>query len=175
MRRLLLAGADKVALNTAAVADPQLVERAAEKFGSQAIVVAIDARRRTEGDGLFDGWVVHTHGGRTETELDAVDWSIQMAETGAGEILLTSMDRDGTGEGYDLTLLEAVTGAVSIPVIASGGAGTLEHLQAGLVRGGADAVLAATIFHFGQYTVPQAKQFLAERGILVRPYAGEPA
>jgi cyclase len=167
VRRMLLAGADKVALNTAAVATPALVARAADKFGAQAIVVAVDARRRTNGEA---GWEVFTHGGRTATGLDAVDWCARVAELGAGEILLTSMDRDGTGSGYDVELLAAVTSRVTVPVIASGGVGTLEHLREGLCEGGADAVLAATIFHFGQFTVPAAKQYLAREGIPVRPW-----
>src|SRR5262249_45171136 len=147
---------------TAAVATPDLVARAADKFGAQAIVVAVDARRRTNG---VAGWEVFTHGGRTATGLDAVDWCARVAGLGAGEILLTSMDRDGTGSGYDVELLAAVTSRVTVPVIASGGVGTLEHLREGLVEGGADAVLAATIFHFGQFTVPAAKQYLAREGI----------
>jgi cyclase len=165
VRRLLLAGADKVALNTAAVADPELTRRASDRFGSQAIVVAVDARQRPDGA----GWEVFTHGGRTPTGLDAVAWCARVAELGAGEILLTSMDRDGTGKGYDLPLLRAVADAVPVPVIASGGVGTLEHLVEGLEAGGADAVLAASIFHFGQFTVPQAKHYLAACGIPVRP------
>jgi cyclase len=165
VRRLLLAGADKVALNTAAVAEPELISRASLKFGAQAIVVAVDARRNGA------SWQVYTHGGRTPTGKDAIEWCQLVAELGAGEILLTSMDRDGTGEGYDQALLQAVTQAVTIPVIASGGVGTLEHLYEGIAVGGADAVLAASIFHFGQFTVPQAKQFLAQRGVPVRPYA----
>jgi len=171
VRRLLLAGADKVALNTAAVADPELVRRASDKFGSQAIVVAVDARRREDPEfGKFDGWEVYTHGGRTPTGIDAIEWCERVAALGAGEILLTSMDRDGTGEGYDNALLKTVTTAVTVPVIASGGVGTLEHLYEGIAKGGADAVLAASIFHFGQFTVPQAKQFLAQRGVQVRPW-----
>src|SRR5262249_15079107 len=162
VRRLLLAGADKVALNTAAVADPELVRRASDKFGSQAIVVAVDARRRDDTElGRFDGWEVYTHGGRTPPGIDAIEWGGRGPALGAGEILLTSMDRDGTGEGYDNSLLKTVTTAVTVPVIASGGVGTLEHLYEGIAKGGADAVLAASIFHFGQFTVPQAKQFLA--------------
>jgi len=171
VRRLLLAGADKVALNTAAVADPELVRRASDKFGSQAIVIAVDARRREDPEfGRFDGWEVYTHGGRTPTGIDAIEWCERVAAFGAGEILLTSMDRDGTGEGYDNALLKTVTTAVTVPVIASGGVGTLEHLYEGIAKGGADAVLAASIFHFGQFTVPQAKQFLAQRGVQVRPW-----
>ena len=172
VRRLLLAGADKVALNTAAVADPELVRRASDKFGSQAIVVAVDARRREDPEfGRFDGWEVYTHGGRTPTGIDAIEWCERVAAFGAGEILLTSMDRDGTGEGYDNALLKTVTSSVTVPVIASGGVGTLEHLYEGIAKGGADAVLAASIFHFGQFTVPQAKQYLSERGVQVRPWS----
>ncbi|HJZ85272.1 MAG TPA: imidazole glycerol phosphate synthase subunit HisF [Polyangia bacterium] len=165
VRRLLRAGADKVSLNTAAVGDPELLRRASDKFGAQAIVVAVDARSRAGG-----GWEVYTHGGRTPTGLDAVAWCERAAALGAGEILLTSMDRDGTGTGYDLDLLRAVTQVLSIPVIASGGVGTLEHLRAGLTDGGADAVLAASIFHFGQFTVPEAKRYLAAHGLCVRPW-----
>jgi imidazole glycerol-phosphate synthase subunit HisF len=163
---LLRAGADKVSINTAAVNEPELVRRAAEAWGRQAIVVAIDARRRP-GDGA-PVWEVFTHGGRTPTGLDAVAWAEKMATMGAGEILLTSMDRDGTREGYDIELTRAVAERVSIPVIASGGVGELEHLRAGVVEGGADAVLAASIFHDGQYTIGEAKAFLAERGVRVR-------
>jgi cyclase len=170
VRRLLLAGADKVALNTAAVADPELIQRTSDKFGSQAIVLAVDARRRAGKDGDA-GWEVFTHGGRTPTGQDALAWCARGEALGAGEILLTSMDRDGTGEGYDLALLRAVTSAVSIPVIASGGAGTLAHLHEALAQGGADAVLAASIFHFGQFTLAQAKQYLAEHDVAVRPAA----
>jgi len=163
VRKLLNAGADKVSINTAAVEHPELVEQAARRFGSQAIVVAIDAR--TAGPGR---WEVYTHGGRKARGLDAVEWARSMAERGAGEILLTSMDRDGTKSGFDLELTKAVARAVPVPVIASGGAGTLEHLAAGIERGGADAVLAASVFHFGEITVAQAKQFLAARGIEMR-------
>ena len=163
VRKLLNAGADKVSINTAAVEHPELVEQAARRFGSQAIVVAIDAR--TAGPGR---WEVYTHGGRKARGLDAVEWARAMAERGAGEILLTSMDRDGTKSGFDLELTKAVARAVPVPVIASGGAGTLEHLAAGIERGGADAVLAASVFHFGEITVAQAKQFLAARGIEMR-------
>jgi cyclase len=173
VRRLLLAGADKVGLNTAAVADETLVARAADKFGAQAIVVAVDAKRVSAGSSSDrrhedDHWEVFTHGGRKPTGKDAVDWCARVAALGAGEILLTSMDRDGTGIGYDLPLLAAVTSRVTVPVIASGGVGTLEHLREGLVEGGADAVLAASIFHFGQFTVPDAKRYLASRGIPIR-------
>jgi cyclase len=163
VRKLLNAGADKVSINTAAVEHPELVEQAARRFGSQAIVVAIDAR--TAGPGR---WEVYTHGGRKARGLDAVEWARAMAERGAGEILLTSMDRDGTKSGFDIELTHAVAAAVPVPVIASGGVGTLEHLAAGIERGGADAVLAASVFHFGEITVAQAKQFLAARGIEMR-------
>ncbi len=167
VRRLLLAGADKVAINTAAVEDPALVERAADRFGAQAIVVAIDARARTEGS----GWEVFTHGGRRATGIDAVAWAVRMAEHGAGELLVTSMDRDGTLAGYDLALTRAISDSVGVPVIASGGVGTLEHLRQGLADGHADAVLAASIFHFGTFTVAQVKDYLQAHGIAVRPSA----
>ncbi len=163
MKVMLRAGADKVSINTSALQRPELVREGAERFGSQCIVVAIDARRRPEG-----GWTVYTHGGRNPTELEAVAWARTVADLGAGEILLTSMDADGTKEGYDLELVEAVSSAVSIPVIASGGAGTLEHMAEVLQSAGADAVLAASIFHFGEYTVGEVKAFLAERGVPVR-------
>ena len=165
IRRLLNAGADKVSINTAAVANPRLVADAAGKVGSQCIVVAVDARRR-DADG--SGWEVYTHGGRRPTGLDAVQWCERMEALGAGEILLTSMDRDGTRDGFDLALTRAVSDAVGIPVIASGGVGTLDHLADGVIDGRADAVLAASIFHFGDYTVQEAKARLAERGIEVR-------
>jgi cyclase len=165
VRKLLLAGADKVGINTAAVADPELVRRASDAFGAQAIVVAVDARRRP---GAADSWEVYTHGGRKPTGIDAVAWSVRMAELGAGEILLTSMDRDGTRDGFDLTLTRAVADRVPIPVIASGGVGSLEHLYEGIVEGGADAVLAASIFHFGEFTVGQAREYLRARGVTVR-------
>lgn len=160
--RLLEAGADKIAINTAAIADPALIEACAGRFGSQAIVVAVDAKRRAQA-----GWQVFSHGGRTATPLEGVAWCRRAAELGAGELLLTSMDRDGTGAGYDLELLTAVTAAVSIPVIASGGVGELAHLADGLLAG-ADAVLAASIFHFGQHTIGEVKQYLSARGIEVR-------
>ena len=171
MRNLLNSGADKVSVNTAAVKDPTLVERAALRFGSQCIVVAIDARRvqaTTGSSAAGPRWQVYTHGGRTPTGLDAVQWAVEMERSGAGEILLTSMDRDGTQEGYDLELTHAVSSAVSIPVIASGGVGTLEHLYDGLTQGRADAVLAASIFHFRTHTVQEAKAYLARRGVPVR-------
>ena len=168
IRRLLNAGADKVSINTAAVANPRLVADAAAKVGSQCIVVAVDARRR-EGDGAEKpGWEVYTHGGRRPTGLDAVAWCARMESHGAGEILLTSMDRDGTRDGFDLALTRAVSDAVGIPVIASGGVGTLDHLADGVLEGRADAVLAASIFHFGDHTVGEAKARLAARGIEVR-------
>lgn len=165
VRRLLLSGADKVAINSAAVERPELVREVAERFGSQAVVVAIDARARTA---PARGWDVYTHGGRRNAGLDALEWAQRVAELGAGEILLTSMDRDGTREGYDLELTRAVAEAVPVPVIASGGVGSLEHLYEGFAKGRADAVLAASIFHFGQHTVPEAKRYLAERGIPIR-------
>ncbi|HEX6016569.1 MAG TPA: imidazole glycerol phosphate synthase subunit HisF [Burkholderiaceae bacterium] len=169
VRRLLNAGADKVSFNSAAVADPQVIRDAADKYGSQCIVVAIDAKRRAAGGAAGGaGWDVYTHGGRRPTGLDAVTWARRMAELGAGEILLTSMDRDGTRAGFDLELTRAVVDAVPVPVIASGGVGTLEHLVDGIRVGGADAVLAASIFHYGEFTVGQAKALLAERGVAVR-------
>lgn len=165
VRRLMNAGADKVSINTSAIATPQLVREAADRFGSQAIVVAIDARRRNDAD----GWEVFTHGGRNPTGLDAIDWANMVTEKlGAGEILLTSMDCDGTKSGFDLALTRAVCEAVSVPVIASGGVGNLDHLADGVTLGHADAVLAASIFHFGEYTIAQAKTRLRERGIEVR-------
>ena len=165
VRRLLNAGADKISINTAAVQDPQLVSDASGRYGAQCIVVAIDARRR---DGNADFWEVYTHGGRTPTGLDAVEWAGRVAQLGAGEILLTSMDRDGTRQGFDLELTRAVADAVSVPVIASGGVGTLQHLADGVTRGGADAVLAASIFHYGEYTVREAKEYMAAQGVLMR-------
>ena len=170
VRRLLNAGADKVSFNSAAVADPELIRAASDKYGAQCIVVAIDAKRR-QGDDLAargPGWDVYTHGGRKNVGLDAVAWARQMAEFGAGEILLTSMDRDGTRSGFDLELTRAVSDAVPVPVIASGGVGTLDDLADGITQGGADAVLAASIFHFGQHTVGEAKALMAARGIAVR-------
>jgi cyclase len=168
VRRLLNAGADKVSFNSAAVANPQVIRDASEKYGAQCIVVAIDAKRRAGGDATSPGWDVYTHGGRRNTGLDAVDWARRMAEAGAGEILLTSMDRDGTKIGFDLELTRAVCDAVPVPVIASGGVGALEHLSEGIRIGGADAVLAASIFHYGEFTVAQAKALLARDGIPVR-------
>ncbi len=163
IRTLLKAGADKVSINTAAVADPDLIGHAATRYGSQCIVVAIDAKRKPTG-----GWEVFVHGGRTPTGLDAVTWARRAEALGAGEILLTSMDRDGTKDGYDIPLTRAVSEAVNIPVIASGGAGTPEHLYQALSEGKADAVLAASIFHFGEYTVGQVKAYLASKGVVVR-------
>ena len=189
VRKLLLAGADKVAINSAALARPELVREAADRFGSQAIVIAIDARRRPRpgtaggaagdrdgdphGDPRVAHWEVYTHGGRRATGKDAVAWAQEVAESGAGEILLTSMDRDGTRQGYDVVLTRAVAEAVSVPVIASGGVGNLQHLYEGLADGRADAVLAASIFHFGEYSIAQAKRYLLERGIPIRPVADE--
>ena len=161
---MLKAGADKVSLNTAAIKDPQLIAQASERFGAQCIVLAIDAKREPDGK----SWRVYTHGGRNPTELDAVAWARRAVELGAGEILLTSMDRDGTGAGYDLGLTKSVSDAVSVPVIASGGAGTLDHLVEVLDEGHASAVLAASIFHFGTFTIAQAKTFLGNRGLPVR-------
>jgi cyclase len=163
IRALLLAGADKVSIMTAAVHNRQFVREAAEKFGSQCIVVAIDAKQVSPGK-----WEVFTHGGRTRTGLDVVDWARKVQQLGAGEILLTSMDRDGTKNGFDLALTRAVSDAVDVPVIASGGVGNLQHLADGVTEGRADAVLAASIFHFGEYTVRQAKEFMQARGIEVR-------
>jgi imidazole glycerol-phosphate synthase subunit HisF len=163
VRKLLNAGADKVSINTAAVENPELVERAAGRFGSQAIVVAIDARQSGPGR-----WEVYTHGGRKARGLDAVEWAARMAAAGAGEILLTSMDRDGTKSGFDIELTRAVAEAVPVPVIASGGVGNMEHLALGVERGHADAVLAASVFHFGEISIPDAKRFMAGRGIEMR-------
>ena len=168
VRRLLRAGADKVSLNTAALERPALIREAAERFGSQCVVVAVDARRRGAGRDETGRWDVYSHGGRRATGRDAVEWAREAAGLGAGEILLTSMDRDGTKDGYDLELTRAISRAVSVPVIASGGAGSLEHLWEGLVEGQADAVLAASIFHFGIYTIAEAKAYLRERGVPVR-------
>jgi cyclase len=163
VRRLLLAGADKVSINTAAIRNPDLVAEASRKFGSQCIVVAIDAKARPDG-----GWQVYTHGGRNPTELDAVDWARRVTELGAGEILLTSMDRDGTRDGFDLELTRAVADAVPVPVIASGGVGTLDHLVDGVREGHASAVLAASIFHFGEHSIGEAKAHMAAAGLPMR-------
>lgn len=177
VRRLLNAGADKVSFNSAAIANPQVIREASAKYGSQCIVVAIDAKRRTaadearpgpDGAPIGPGWDVYSHGGRKNVGLDAVAWARRMAALGAGEILLTSMDRDGTQAGFDLALTRAISDAVDVPVIASGGVGNLDHLVDGIRLGGADAVLAASIFHYGTYTIAQAKQRLADAGIPVR-------
>jgi len=177
VRRLLNAGADKTSFNSAAIANPQVIRDASDKYGSQCIVVAIDAKRRspeeeqrvdTDGRPLGPGWDVFSHGGRRNVGLDAVQWARRMAELGAGAILLTSMDRDGTKSGFDLALTRAVTEAVPVPVIASGGVGTLDHLADGIQLGGADAVLAASIFHYGEFTIGQAKDHMAQRGVAVR-------
>ena len=163
---LLHAGADKVSINSAAVANPLFIKEMAEAYGSQAIVVAIDAKRVP---GETEEWTVYTHGGRRDTGLDAIAWAEQMADYGAGEILLTSMDRDGTQDGYDLVLTRVVVDAISIPVVASGGVGTLRHVHEGLAAGGADAALAASIFHDGRYTVAEVKEYLLDHGVCVRP------
>jgi len=170
VRRLLNAGADKTSFNSAAIANPQVISDASDRYGSQCIVVAIDAKRRMGEDlaARGEGWDVYSHGGRKNTGLDAVQWAFDMARRGAGEILLTSMDRDGTKSGFDLALTRAVSDAVEVPVIASGGVGNLEHLADGVQQGGADAVLAASIFHYGEYTVAQAKEAMRARGIPVR-------
>ncbi len=170
-RLLLRAGADKVGINTAAVDRPALVAELAGEFGSQCVVVAVDARRRVDGDGAGSGWEVFTHGGRSPTGIDAVEWCGRSADTGAGEILLTSMDRDGTRHGFDLALTRAVTDRCNVPVIASGGVGTLDHLVEGAREGRAEGVLAASIFHLGQFTVAEAKERLADAGVPVRPVA----
>jgi cyclase len=167
IRTMLNAGADKVGINSAAINNPDLIKIAAERFGSQCIVVAIDAKQvSTEGQPLR--WEIFTHGGRNPTGIDAVEWAKKMVTNGAGEILLTSMDRDGTKNGFDLALTRAISDAVSVPVIASGGVGNLDHLVDGVLKGGADAVLAASIFHFAEYSVPEAKRYMAERGMEVR-------
>ncbi len=163
IRRMLATGADKVSLNTAAVENPSLISSAAEKFGSQCVVIAIDAKRKASGS-----WEVFTHGGRKPTGMDAVEWARLVESLGAGEILLTSMDRDGTRDGYDIALTKAVVDAVNLPVIASGGAGNLEHLAEVILEAGADAVLAASIFHFGEYRIREAKEYLKSKGIPVR-------
>ena len=177
VRRLLNAGADKTSFNSAAIANPDVINAVSAKYGAQCIVVAIDAKRRSaedaqrlgaNGQPVGAGWDVYSHGGRKNTGLDAIAWATEMAQRGAGEILLTSMDRDGTKAGFDLELTRAVSDAVSVPVIASGGVGNLDHLADGVQQGGADAVLAASIFHYGEYTVGQAKARMAERGIPVR-------
>ena len=167
VRRLLNAGADKVGINTAAVTRPELVREASDKVGSQCIVVALDAKQ-VSAEHEVPRWEIFTHGGRTPTGIDAVQWAIRMADFGAGEILLTSMDRDGTKVGFDLALTKAISDAVEIPVIASGGVGNLDHLVDGVLKGGADAVLAASIFHFGEYSIQQAKQHMAAQSIEVR-------
>ena len=167
IRRMLNAGADKVGINTAAVFNPEFVKEAAGRFGSQCIVVAIDAKR-TSAEGEPPVWEIYTHGGRKPTGIDAVEWAQRMTEYGAGEILLTSMDRDGTRDGFDLLLTRTVSDAVDVPVIASGGVGTLQHLAEGVTQGRADAVLAASIFHFGEHTIAEAKAHMAQQGIEVR-------
>jgi cyclase len=167
IRVMLNAGADKVSINSAAIHNPDFVSEAASRFGAQCIVVAIDAKRVGDVDGQ-PRWEIFTHGGRKPTGIDAVAWARQMADKGAGEILLTSMDRDGTKNGFDLGVTRAISDAVSIPVIASGGVGNLDHLVDGVIKGGADAVLAASIFHFGEYTVPEAKAYMAQHGIEMR-------
>ncbi len=167
IRCMLNAGADKVGINSAAVFNPEFVRAAAEKFGSQCIVVAIDAKK-VSAEGADNRWEIFTHGGRKETGIDAIEWAKKMVDYGAGEILLTSMDRDGTREGFDLALTRAISEAVSVPVIASGGVGNLDHLADGIIQGKADAVLAASIFHFAEYSVQEAKEYMAEQGIEVR-------
>ena len=164
--RLLKAGADKVSINTTAVNNPDFIRQASQHFGNQCIVVAIDAKRVDAGSG--DKWEIYTHGGRKRTGIDAIEWSMKMADLGAGELLVTSMDRDGTKNGFDLALMQQISRSVSVPVIASGGVGSLDHLVAGVLEGGADAVLAASIFHYGEFTVGQAKSYMATRGIEVR-------
>lgn len=163
IRTMLNAGADKVSINSAAISHPDFVKAAADKFGAQCIVIAIDAKKVAEGR-----WEIFTHGGRKATGINAVEWAVRMSTDGAGEILLTSMDADGTKAGYDISLVRAISDAVSVPVIASGGVGNLQHLADGILLGHADAVLAASIFHFGEYTIPQAKQYLSGRGIEMR-------
>ena len=169
VRKLLRAGADKVSINTAAVERPAFIREASAHFGNQCIVVAIDAKQVAAGaDDAPPRWEIHTHGGRTPTGIDAVEWADRMVQLGAGELLVTSMDRDGTRDGFDLELIRRISAAATVPVIASGGVGELQHLAEGILDGGADAVLAASIFHFGEYTVGQAKAFMAARGIEVR-------
>jgi len=167
IRTMLNAGADKVSINTAAIHNPDLVRQAAQRFGSQCIVVAMDVKRVDDVDGL-PRYELFTHGGRKPTGIEAVAWAQKMAELGAGEILLTSMDKDGTKDGFELTITRAISDAVDIPIIASGGVGNLDHLAEGVLTGGADAVLAASIFHFGEYTIPEAKAYMAAQGIEVR-------
>ncbi|HUU28094.1 MAG TPA: imidazole glycerol phosphate synthase subunit HisF [archaeon] len=171
VRLMLKSGADKVSINTAAVNNPRVISECAERFGSQCIVVAIDAKRKPDFDhsrGAFGNWEVYTHGGRTPTGMDAAEWAIRVTNLGAGEILLTSMDRDGSKEGFDIELTAHISDLLEIPVIASGGVGTLEHLYEGLVLGKADAVLAASIFHFREYSIIEAKEFLRKKGVAVR-------
>jgi cyclase len=167
IRRMLNAGADKVSINSAAITNPDFVKQAADKFGSQCIVIAIDAKK-VSAEGEKNRWEIFTHGGRKPTGIDAVEWAIRMTQYGAGEVLLTSMDRDGTKIGFDLDVTRAISDAVAVPVIASGGVGNLDHLVDGVLKGGADAVLAASIFHFRQFTIPEAKRYMAEHGIEVR-------
>lgn len=164
VRNILSAGADKVSLNTAAVLNPEIINETSRRFGSQCIVLAIDARRRSDGS----GWTVYTHGGRRATDRDAVQWAVEGVQRGAGEILLTSMDRDGTRDGYDIALTRAIADAVPVPIIASGGVGKLEHFYEGLVEGHADAALAASVFHFGEFSIRQVKEYLKARGVEVR-------
>ncbi|WP_045855890.1 imidazole glycerol phosphate synthase subunit HisF [Teredinibacter purpureus] len=167
IRNMLNAGADKVGINSAAVSNPEFVKAAADRFGAQCIVVAIDAKQ-VNAEGEMPRWEIFTHGGRKPTGIDAVEWAVRMTEYGAGEILLTSMDKDGTKDGFDIGVTRSIADAVSVPVIASGGVGNLQHLADGVVKGGADAVLAASIFHFGEYSVPEAKAFMKAQGIEVR-------
>ena len=169
VHELLLAGADKVSINSAAVSTPELIAEVSKAYGSQAIVVAIDAKRDPD---KGSGWHVFTHGGRNDTGIDVIEWAKRVTDLGAGEILLTSMDRDGTRDGYDLVLTRQVSDAISVPVIASGGVGTVEHVLDGLIKGGADAALAASIFHDGEFTVNEVKEYLIERGVPIRPHDG---